>query len=61
MPGIEIGVALGVELLKLAIQERQLRQKLVAAGMTPEATDAALSKVRAEVAALPDPNTLPEV
>ena len=61
MPGIEIGVALGVELLKLAIQERQLRQKLVAAGMTPEATDAALNKIRAEVAALPDPNTLPEV
>lgn len=61
MPGIELGVALGVELLKLVLQEQQLRQKLVAAGMTPEATDAALGKVRAEVAALPNPQTLPEV
>lgn len=61
MTGVEVGVVLGVELLKLALQERALRQKLVSAGMSPEATDAALSKVRAEVAALPDPNTLPEV
>lgn len=61
MTGVELGVALGVELLKLALAERQLHQKLVAAGMTLEATDAALAKVRAEVATLPDPKTLPEV
>jgi hypothetical protein len=61
MTGVEVGVALGVELLKLALQERALRQKLVAAGMSEAATDAALSKVRAEVAALPDPKSLPAV
>jgi len=58
---VSVGVAIGVELLKLAIEERNLRIKMAAAGMSQETIDAALTKVRAEVAALPSPTKLPEV
>lgn len=58
---VSLGIALGVELLKIAIDERNLRIKMAAAGLSPEAIEAALTKVRAEVAALPSPTTLPEV
>lgn len=57
---IEIGVALGIELLKWAINERDLRQKMAAAGVSGAAIDAALAKARADVAALPSATTLPE-
>lgn len=57
---VEVGVALGFELLKWAIAERALRQKLAAAGVSEAATDAALKQARAD-AALLDPTKLPEV
>jgi len=58
---VEVGVAIGFELLKWALQERALRQKMAAAGVSEAATDAALSTARAEVASLPSATTLPEV
>ncbi len=65
---ISTGIAFGVELAKWAMQERaaaakekELREKMAAAGMPSEAIDDALNTVRAKIAALPDPNKLPEV
>lgn len=58
--GVEIGIALGVEVLKWAMSERALRQKMAAAGLSEAATDAALKQAREEVALL-DPTKLPQV
>lgn len=58
---VELGVAIGFEVLKWALQERAIRQKLAAAGMSEAATDATLKQARAEVDALPAATTLPEV
>ena len=58
---VELGVAIGFEVLKWALQERAIRQKLAAAGMSEAATDATLKQARAEVDALPSATTLPEV
>ena len=51
----------GVELAKLLIQDARLRQAAAAAGISPEATDAAVKQARAEMVSLPDPKNLPEV
>lgn len=59
-PAVEIGVAIGFELLKWALQERAIRARLAAAGLSEAATDEALKKARAEVAAMPSATTLPE-
>jgi len=58
---ISLGIAIGVELLKFALDERNIRLRMAAAGMSQENIDAALANVRAEVAALPSPTALPEV
>jgi hypothetical protein len=50
----------GVELAKLLIQDVNLRRAAAAAGISPEATDAAVKQARAEMATL-DPKNLPEV
>lgn len=50
----------GVELAKLLIQDANLRRAAAAAGISPEATDAAVKQARAEMALL-DPKNLPEV
>jgi hypothetical protein len=51
----------GVELAKLLLQDAALKRAAAAAGISPEATEAAVVKARAEFAALPDPAKLPEV
>ena len=50
-----------VEIAKLALQQKEVRDKLAGAGVSPEALDAALAEARAKVAALPSAETLPEV
>jgi len=54
-------VSFSVELAKFLIQDANLKRAAAAAGISPEATDAAVVKARAEMASLPDPNKLPEV
>jgi len=51
----------GVELAKYLIQDANLRRAAAAAGVSPEALDAAVARARAEMASLPDPHNLPEV
>lgn len=53
--------SLGVELAKFLIQDANLRRAAAAAGVSPEALEAAVVKARAEMASLPDPKNLPEV
>lgn len=58
--GLELLVPLAGEIVKFLIVEANLRRLAAQAGASPEQLEAALTKVRAEFAAL-DPNTLPEV
>lgn len=58
---LELGLAIGIELLKFGIAERDLWARMAAAGLSQESIDAALAKVRVEVAAMKSPTTLPEV
>jgi hypothetical protein len=60
-PLTQVGIAIGMEIVKAAIIERNARLMAVQAGLTPEQTDQAFQKARAEVAALPSATTLPEV
>lgn len=60
MPGMELLVPLAGEMLKFLVIESNMRRMAVQAGATPEQLEAALSKLRAEFAAL-DPTKLPEV
>ena len=48
----------GVELAKFLIQDANLKRAAAAAGISPEATEAAVVRARAEMAALPDPSSL---
>lgn len=57
---ISLGIALGFEVLKFVMDERALRAKMAAAGMSQENIDAALTDVRARIAAMGSAATLPE-
>ena len=58
MDPLSAGLALGMEVAKLIIIDQNVRRMAAAAGITPEQLDAALAKVRAEIAPL-DANRLP--
>lgn len=67
-PLVGTGIAIGVELIKFALEERNLaireealRKRMTSAGIPGEVIEAELKRVRAEIAALPSPTTLPEV
>ena len=60
MGGLELLVPIAGEVLKLIIIEQRLRSLSAEAGVSPEALESMLNKVRAEYQAL-DPTKLPEV
>jgi hypothetical protein len=55
------GIALGFEIMKWLNEERRIREKMKAAGMSPESIEATFQESRKELAALPSASTLPEV
>ena len=57
---ISLGIALGFEILKFVMDERNLRLKLAAAGMSQASIDAHLADARSRIAALQSPTKLPE-
>jgi hypothetical protein len=58
---ISLGVAIGFEILKFAMDERNLRLKMAAAGMSQAAIDAHLTDARSRIASMESPTKLPEV